>query len=165
MTESSSAAPRPPLWTLAAAMAGCLVLGMLSGTLSGSGDTPWYRALVKGSLTPPNWVFPVAWTILYLLIGAAAWRVWRRGDRPGARLALGLFALQLVLNLAWSPMFFGLESVTLGAVTIVPVLLAAGAAMIAFRRVDPAAAAMLAPYVLWLVYATAVAWQIWRLNG
>jgi tryptophan-rich sensory protein len=165
MAESSSATRRPPLWTLPAAMAGCLLLGMLSGILSGSGDTPWYRALVKGSLTPPNWAFPVAWTILYLLMGAAAWRVWRRGDHPGVRLALGLFALQLALNLAWSPMFFGLESVTLGAVMIVPVLLAAVATMIAFRRVNPAAAAMLAPYVLWLAYATAVAWQIWRLNG
>jgi benzodiazapine receptor len=98
-------------------------------------------------------------------MGAAAWRIWRRGDRPGTRLALGLFALQLALNLAWSPVFFGLESVALGAVMIIPVLLAAAATMIAFRRVDSAAAAMLAPYVLWLAYATAVAWQIWRLNG
>lgn len=165
MAESISAARRSPLWTLAVAMAGCLVLGMLSGVLSGSGDTPWYRALTKGSLTPPNWAFPVAWTILYLLMGAAAWRVWRRSDRPGAGTALGLFTVQLVLNLAWSPMFFGLASVTLGAVMIVPVLLAAAATAIAFRRVDGTAAAMLVPYVLWLAYATAVAWQIWRLNG
>jgi translocator protein len=165
MAESSSATRRPPPWTLPAAMAGCLLIGMLSGILSGSGDTPWYRALVKGSLTPPNWAFPVAWTILYLLMGAAAWRIWRRGDHAGAGVALSLFGLQLALNLAWSPMFFGLESVALGAVMIVPVLLAAAAAMIAFRRVDPVAAAMLAPYVLWLAYATAVAWQIWRLNG
>jgi tryptophan-rich sensory protein len=138
---------------------------MLSGISSGSGDTAWYLSLVRGSLTPPNWVFPVAWTALYLLMGAAAWRVWRRRGQPGVRTALSLFAAQLVLNLAWSPAFFGLESVTLGVLLIVPILVLVALTVMAFRRVDDVAAAMLLPYLLWVAYATAVAWQIWLLNA
>jgi translocator protein len=165
MTSSPPAVRQTPLWTLATAMAGCLGLGMLSGISSGSGDTAWYLSLVRGSLTPPNWVFPVAWTALYLLMGAAAWRVWRRRGPPNVSTAMRLFAAQLVLNLAWSPAFFGLESVTFGALLIVPILLLVALTVMAFSRVDGIAAAMLLPYLLWVAYATAVAWQIWLLNA
>lgn len=142
---------------------GCFVLGNLSGLIGGSGNL-WYQGLAKPPLTPPGWVFGVVWTLLYLAMGTAAWLVWRRRDRPGAQTALALFVVQLALNLAWSPAFFGLRNVGLGFAVIVPLLLAVAATTVAFRRVSRPAGWLFLPYLAWVAFATVLAYQIWQLN-
>jgi tryptophan-rich sensory protein len=125
----------------------------------------WYLALNRPSWTPPSWLFGPVWTALYLMMAIAAWLVWRRlGWREGA-LPLGLFALQLVLNAAWTPVFFGLHVIGWAFGVIVLLWCAILATLIAFWRVLPAAGWLLLPYQLWVTFATALNFALWRLNA
>ena len=156
---------RRPLLTIAGVVGICVVLGAAGGLITAPQIQTWYTTLEKPGFTPPNWVFGPVWTLLYALQGVAAWLIWRAGlDRRIVRLALGLFAIQFVLNIAWSPAFFGLESPILGLVVIVPLWFAIVATMAAFSRVDRRAAALLVPYLTWVTFATALNYAIWTLN-
>ena len=124
----------------------------------------WYTSLAKPSWNPPNWIFGPVWTTLYILIGVAAWRVWRVGAFRRDRAALAVFLIQWVLNFAWSGCFFGLKSPGIALCEIV-VLLALIVVMIArFRRHDAAAAALLIPYAAWVSFATALNAALWWMN-
>ena len=112
----------------------------------------------------PAWVFGPVWTALYLSMAIAAWLVWRRAGWPGGARALGLFAVQLALNAAWSPLFFGLRSPAAGLVDIAALWLAIAATVFAFFRIAPVAGALLVPYWLWVTFATALNAAIWSLN-
>lgn len=136
----------------------------LLGSLATGPALPWYRTLERPAFTPPDWVFGPAWTLLYALMAIAAWRTWRRRERPGAGLALLAWGVQLALNAAWSPVFFGLRSPGLGLAVIVLLLAALVATVVAFARVDRVAAWMLAPYLAWSVYAAALNFAIVALN-
>ena len=156
---------RRPLLTIAGVVGICVVLGAAGGLITAPRIQTWYTTLEKPGFTPPNWVFGPVWTILYALQGVAAWLIWRAGlDRRIVRIALGLFATQFVLNIAWSPAFFGLESPILGLAVIVPLWFAIVATMAAFSRVDRRAAALLVPYLAWVTFATALNYAIWTLN-
>lgn len=144
---------------------GCLLLGNLSALTMGDSVSGWYQMLNRPALTPPEWVFGLVWTILYLAMGTAAWLVWRHRDRAGAMPALGLFAVQLVLNLAWTPAFFGLRNVFLGFAVIVPMLLAVAATTVAFWRLSRAAGWLFVPYLAWVGFATVIAYRTWQLNS
>jgi tryptophan-rich sensory protein len=137
---------------------------VLPGAMSPPGD--WYETLAKPDWTPPGWVFPVVWTTLYFLMGTAAWMVWRKGREKGrARAALSLFVVQLALNAAWTPTFFGAHLI-LPALAVITVLwFAILATMLAFRRVSGVAALMLTPYLAWVSIATVLNFEIWRLNS
>ena len=118
-------------------------------------DLTWYNSLPKPWFTPPSWVFGPAWTILYVLMAVAAVMVWKskengRGDR---RKALVAFAAQLALNVAWTPLFFGLHRPDLAFVDIVLLWLAIVATIVLFSRVRRAAAWLLAPYLAWVSFA------------
>jgi translocator protein len=126
---------------------------------------PWYVALQKPSWTPPGAVFGPVWTILYISMGIAAWLVWRRAGFSGAPLALGLFLVQLIFNGLWSYLFFGLHQPGLAFVEIVLLWVLILATLIAFWRVQPAAGALLAPYLLWVSFASVLNFQLWRLNA
>jgi translocator protein len=127
---------------------------------------PWYAGLVKPSFNPPNWVFAPVWTTLYVLMAFAVWRILRRPQTSAARRsALTLFFVQLTLNAAWSWMFFGANSPLLGIINIIPQLLVIIAAVVAFYRLDKAAAWCLAPLAAWVAFASALNVAIWRLNG
>ncbi len=126
---------------------------------------PWYAGLVKPSFNPPNWVFGPVWTSLYLLMAFAAWRILRLPPSPAKRNALMLFAAQLVLNAAWSWMFFAAHSPALGMINIVPQLMVILATIGTFYRLDRLAALCLVPLALWVAFATALNFEIWRLNG
>jgi len=127
---------------------------------------PWYANLAKPWFTPPSWVFGPVWTALYALMAFALWRVLRAPDHvAGRRLAIVLFGLQLVLNAAWSWMFFGANSPLLGMINIVPQLLIILATIAAFARVDRAAAWCLVPLAVWVAYASVLNAAIWQLNG
>lgn len=123
----------------------------------------WYAALAKPDWTPPNWLFAPVWTALYVAIATSGWLVWRRTPRVGAPLAL--WAAQLVLNAAWSWLFFGLHRPGLAVADIVVLLAAIAGFIVASRRVSPAAAALFVPYLLWVAFATALNVAIWRLNA
>jgi benzodiazapine receptor len=114
---------------------------------------------------PPGWVFPIAWTALYVLMGLALGQV-LAAPRGQARLtALRLFALQLLLNLAWSPVFFAMHRIDLALAIILVLDAVVIATILAFRRVRPGAALLLLPYPVWLALATALNGAILIGNG
>ena len=156
---------RRPFVTLSSVVVACVLLGAAGGLITAPQIETWYTTLNKPGFTPPNWLFGPVWTVLYAFQGLAAWLVWRAGlDDRRVRVALALFVAQFVLNVAWSPAFFGLESPILGLVVIVPLWFAIVATIGAAARVERRAAALLVPYLAWVSFATALNYAIWTLN-
>ena len=125
----------------------------------------WYEGLNKPGFTPPNWLFGPVWTVLYLAMAVAAWLVWRRGGFGAHKWALGLFILQLVLNAAWSPVFFGMHRIGAALVVIILLWAAILATMVAFFRVAALAGWLFVPYHAWVTFATILNFALWRLNA
>ena len=125
----------------------------------------WYRTIVKPEWTPPDALFGPVWTVLYVCMAIAAWRVWKKGGFGAAGGALTLYLVQLALNAAWSFLFFGLHRPGWAALEIVILLAAIVGTIRAFRSHDRLAAMLLVPYALWVGYATALTFAIWRLNA
>jgi translocator protein len=142
----------------------CLAAGRLGAAITEPALEGWYRGLVKPSWTPPDVVFPVAWSLLYLAMGIAAWLVWKTAERGRARLPLTLFFGQLAINVMWSFAFFGQRSPGLGLICLGALFLAVVLTIVAFSRVSRPAGWLLLPYLLWLGYAGALNFAIWRLN-
>lgn len=142
----------------------CLGIGALGAAVTATSVKTWYAALNKPSFNPPNTVFGPVWTMLYILMAIAAWRVWRVADRETARRPLTLFALQLALNLGWSVTFFGLARLGPSVAVILVLELAVVATALAFRPIDRIAAWLLVPYVAWVGFAAILNIAIWRLN-
>jgi tryptophan-rich sensory protein len=142
-----------------------LLLGFASSQIApGGADNRWYAALVKPAGTPPDWVFGVVWTTLYVMLGlAVAMILHARGSRLRG-LAILLFVAQLALNLIWSPMFFGAHQVEPALITIIAILIVAAVTAWLFGRIRPVAGLLLVPYLLWLSYATYLNWGIDHLN-
>ncbi|SMF46687.1 TspO and MBR related proteins [Tistlia consotensis] len=151
---------RTPLYLLLVFLGLPLAVGQLGGWATQQSLGSWYPTLEKSVLTPPPLVFPFAWTLLYLLMGLAAWLVWRAGGRA----PLLLWLLQLAVNLAWSFLFFYLENPDLGLVDVVLLLLLAAATALWFRRWSPVAFWLLVPYVLWVAFAAYLNLTIVLLN-
>src|SRR5581483_10582213 len=135
-------------------LAVCFGTAAVGGALTASGVRDWYPALNKPSWTPPDWVFGPVWTALYLMMALAAWPVWRRAGWPRSRAALVLFAVQLVLNAAWSGLFFALRRPGAAFAEVILLWAAIFATLVAFGRVSAAATGLLVPYLLWVTYAT-----------
>jgi tryptophan-rich sensory protein len=154
---------RSPLMLLVALLI-CFGAARL-GSMATTPNLDWYATLQKPFFTPPSWAFPVAWTILFALMALSLWRVvrassgWVTGNR-----ALLPFAVQLMLNVAWSYAFFGNQSPAAGFAVICLLIPAIAWTMLAFRRRDHVAAWLLAPYLLWVAYAAILNAAIWRLN-
>jgi translocator protein len=123
----------------------------------------YYRGLSKPAWAPPSWLFAPVWTLLYALIGTAAWLV-ARDPRPGARPALALWGVQLALNAAWTPIFFGLRARGLALGEIVVMWLAVIATTVAFFKRRVSAGVLLLPYLSWVTFATLLTAAIWRRN-
>ena len=143
-----------------------LVAGALGSlAVGGQGFSSWYATIQKPGFTPPAWVFGPVWTILYLLMGVAAFLVWQKGlgSRP-VRIALVWFLVQLVLNAAWTPVFFGLHRIGLAVVVILLLWAALLATMYYFFRVSRPAGVLLVPYLLWVSFAMVLNAAIWHLN-
>lgn len=142
-----------------------VLLGFLSGfSAQGGSNNRWYAALAKPTLTPPDWVFPVAWTMLYVLMGVALAIVLNARGARGRGIAIALFAAALALNLVWTPIFFGAHRVGLALLVIVAMLAAGMAATFAFGRIRPLAAWLMLPYLIWISFAGVLNWSIGRLN-
>ena len=146
-------------WTLFCIfLAACFAAGATGG-LFPPGE--WYDKLSKPSWTPPNWLFPVAWTPLYLLMAGAGARA---GMQPGNGIAMALWSLQIALNGLWTPVFFGLERLKLGMIVLGALWLAVAATLVALFMVDTWAGLMFVPYLVWVTVAGALNLSVIRLN-
>ncbi len=152
-----------PTWKSAAALAACLAVTFCAPAL-GAWAMPgeWYASLRKPSWNPPSWIFGPVWTALYIMMAVAAWLVWRRG---GPRRALGLYGVQLALNAAWTPLFFGLKLPGLAFAEILLLLAAVIVTARAFATVSRPAALLLVPYIAWVAFASFLNFTLWRLNA
>ena len=124
----------------------------------------WYARLLKPSWTPPSWVFGPVWSALYLMMAIAAWLVWRGHGFKAAMVPLALFAAQLLFNVLWSILFFGMHRVGLALADILLLWAAILTTLFSFWRVSPWAGALMLPYLLWVSYATALNYSIWMSN-
>jgi translocator protein len=139
----------------------------LIGSFATMGESfnAWYSTIEKPGFTPPNWVFGPVWTILYLLMGVAAFLVWQKGMQLRmVRIALGWFLAQLFLNALWTPVFFGLHQIGWAFVVIVLLWAAIVVTMYGSSRVSKTAVVFLVPYLLWVSFATILNGAIWWLN-
>lgn len=141
----------------------CLGAGWLGSLLTRPALMTWYEGLSKPNWTPPNWLFAPVWTILYVAMAVAAWLVWRRSGL--AAVPMQLFLLQLLLNVAWSAVFFRFHAPGLAFLEIVALWCAILLTAIAFGRTAPVAGWLMIPYLVWVSYATALNFAIWRLNS
>ncbi|QDP20364.1 TspO/MBR family protein [Sphingomonas xanthus] len=154
------------LWRKALVAAPAIVIaGSLIGVLSNSGfGNDWYDPLDKPAFQPPGWAFGVVWTTLYTMMGIALAAVLNEPETPLRKTAVSLFAAQLTLNFAWSPIFFGFHMIDLALVVILLMLILALTTARLFRQIRPVAGWLLLPYLLWLCLATALNYETGRLN-
>jgi len=145
-------------------MIGCLAIGGFGGRWTAPEIPGWYRTLAKPSFNPPSWIFGPVWTTLYFLMAIAAWRVTEAPDSALRTLGLGLFGLQLALNLAWSWIFFHRHAIGSAAVEVAVLWVAIGATTLVFGRVSTPAAWLMVPYWAWVTFASVLNASIWRLN-
>lgn len=147
-------------------IATCLAVGYISGQATQQGVTTWYPTLNKPSFTPPNWAFPVAWSMLYIFMGVAAGLVWGRieVDHDTAKKGLTFFGVQLVLNALWSYLFFGLHNPLLALAEITVLWLMIYETYLQFTKVSKIAGYLFIPYIAWVSYALALNGAIWWLN-
>jgi tryptophan-rich sensory protein len=140
-----------------------LVITLGGGLLIGFASRPgaWYVSLEKPVFTPPDWVFGPAWTVLYILIAIAGARTWARGPRSAAMAA---WFVQLALNFAWTPIFFTLERPDLALLVIAPLFVTISVFIALTWRRERLSALFFVPYLAWVAYASALNFEIWRLN-
>jgi tryptophan-rich sensory protein len=122
----------------------------------------WYEKLDKPGWTPPNWAFPVVWSILYIMIGVSGWIVW---TEQGMGAAILFWMLQLVLNAGWSALFFGAKRMDLGFADVVALLAVILIYIALAFPVSTVAALLFLPYVVWVTAAATLNWQVWRMNA
>lgn len=150
----------------AALFAGSVAVVAVVGTLAAGSAGQEYATLRTPAWAPPSWLFGPVWTLLYAMIAASGWLVWRRaGSLHAARLPFVVYTLQLVLNLAWTPLFFGAGLYGTALVEIVLLVAAILATIALFVRIHRAAALLLVPYACWTLFATALNGSIWLLNS
>ena len=143
---------------------GIVLLGALSGTVGGGANTPWFASLVKPSLFPPPATFGIVWTILYALMGFALALVATARGAPGRAAAIIVFVVQLLLNMAWTPLFFRAHQITGALILLGAIDLAVLVTVVLFWRVRPIAGALLLPYLAWVLFATVLNWQFLEAN-
>lgn len=150
------------------ALIGFILLSQAAGAVGSfftfSAIDNWYLQLVRPALSPPNWVFGPVWITLYILMGVAAFLVWKRGWSPRVRRGLLVFGLQLSLNALWSVLFFGLHSPALGLVCIAALWLSIVWTIALFAKVSRPVARLLWPYLAWTTFASYLNLMIWLLN-
>ena len=123
---------------------------------------PWYEKLDKPGWTPPNWAFPVVWSILYVMIAIAGWRVFEAVGLVA--LPFAIYGLQLIVNAAWSFFFFGLRRGDLAFVDVILLWLLVAANIALFYPIDATAGLLLAPYLVWVTIASCLNFSVWQRN-
>jgi len=143
---------------------GLIAIGSAIGSLTKPEISTWYSTLNRSPLTPPNYVFPVAWTILYGMIGACGWLIWRESPSPKLSIIKTLYVTQLILNWSWTPLFFhyhltGISLVVLGVMDILVGILI----FLTYRKMR-AVSLLMIPYLFWILFATYLNFYIWQYN-
>jgi tryptophan-rich sensory protein len=146
-----------------------IIIAELAGIIGTLFTTPaipvWYQLLIKPAFNPPNWLFGPVWTILFFLIGIAAYFVWNEGwENRNVKIALSVYGIQLVLNVLWDYLFFGLQNPFIGFVGIIALWIVIVINILVFFRVSRKAAYLLIPYILWVSFAALLNYSIWQLN-
>lgn len=142
----------------------CVGIGAVGGIATSTSVGTWYPTLQKPWFNPPSAVFAPVWTLLYVMMAVSAWRVWLRGNGTEKSNALNMFWIQLILNLGWSLIFFGMRQIGFALVEIVLLLLSIIITTILFWRVDRFAAILMLPYIAWVSFATLLNAALWFLN-
>ncbi|WP_291721840.1 TspO/MBR family protein [Bernardetia sp.] len=153
----------------------CEIVGVIAGVATSDGVTDWFRTIEKPFFNPPSWLFAPVWTVLYFLMGLAAALVWHKGTSDGkyslsdmkknnVQIALGLFAIQLILNFFWSFIFFKHQMLFLAFIEIITLLGFVVLTTIHFYRIYKPASFLLFPYILWVSFASVLNFSIWWLN-
>ncbi len=142
----------------------CFVAAAVGASFTNSSVKTWYPRLQKPAGTPPSWVFGPVWSVLYFLMGTAVWLVWQLREERDVRLALSLFFGQLLLNAAWSFIFFGLQRPDVALAEILVLWLAIVLTTMSFSEYSSHAFWLMTPYLGWVTYATYLNFGIWRLN-
>jgi len=139
--------------------------GLIGAIATSSAVTQWYPTITRPSFAPPNWIFGPVWTLLFIMMGIASYLVWRKGTyNKNVSVALKLYGLQLVLNVAWSVIFFGLRNPGWAFVEIIALWLSIAATIVYFGRVSKTAAYLLVPYIAWVSFAAILNYTIWAIN-
>ena len=147
-------------WTLFLLFLAACAGAAATGAMFPPGE--WYERLDKPAWTPPNWLFPLAWTFLYV---ALAWAAARVAGLPGAGTALALWAVQIAWNALWTPVFFGLRQLRSAMIVLAVLWVAVAAGLLAFAALDPWTLIAFGPYLVWVSYAGALNFDILRRNG
>jgi benzodiazapine receptor len=143
----------------------CQSAGFIGSIFISPAIPTWYVTLNKPPFTPPNWLFSPVWIFLFVLMGISAFLVWSKGlDDKRVKTALSIFAVQLILNILWSAVFFGFRSPLAGLIEIVILWIAIWLTILNFFKVSKTAGLLLMPYILWVSFAAVLNFFIWRLN-
>ena len=143
----------------------CVGIGAIGGIATSTSVNTWYPTLEKPWFNPPDAVFAPVWTALYLIMATAAWRIWLNGEGQTKSRAIQMFWLQLVLNLTWSILFFGIHQIGFALAEIVLLLLAILVTMLLFWRIDRCAGILMLPYIAWVTFATLLNASLWLMNS
>lgn len=156
---------KKPLWiSLGVFVALCFFVEVIGSIWTKETVSTWYPTLIKPSWTPPDWVFGPVWTLLYVMIAISGWLIYRAKDSHQRSVALIFYGVQLALNFMWSFLFFALRSPLLGLIDILPLLVLIGLTIIKAWPVRRLGSFLLIPYLLWVIYASALNIGIWMLN-
>lgn len=144
----------------------CLTIGFLGSLITQESVTTWYPTLEKPFFNPPNWLFAPVWTILYVLMGIAAGLVWNKleNNKEAVKKAILFFIVQLLLNLFWSYVFFGLKNILLASIEIIILWLIIYETYILFKKIEPKTGFLLLPYLAWVGFASVLTITIYFLN-
>lgn len=149
----------------AGSLIGWIFVSSLAGVFGAQFEPgTWYALLQKPGWTPPNWVFPVVWPILYVLMGIAAWLAWQQRESRLTERTFIVFFLQLILNAVWSWLFFGLHWIAFALAEIILLWISITVTALLFNQKNSLAGWLLLPYLVWVSYACALNFAIWRLN-
>lgn len=150
----------------------CQLAGLIGSIFTTPNISTWYTTLTKPHLSPPNFVFGPVWTLLFILMGIALFRIWQKQieskDSQQSKeilLSLKIFFFQLLLNIFWSILFFGFRSPSLAFIEIIVLWISILLTIIAFAKIDRVAAYLLIPYILWVTFASYLNYMIWMLNN
>lgn len=157
--------PGGPLWfALGGFIAVCFTVAFIGGAVTATSVGTWYQTLNKPFFTPPDWIFAPVWNALYMMMALAGFLVWRESDGDVRRTALTYFAVQLILNLLWSFIFFGAKAIGAAFFELLALLVAIIITTIHFWKIDKRAGLLFLPYLIWSSYAAVLNGAIWRLN-
>ena len=143
---------------------GLITIGAIIGSVTRPQISTWYQTLQRSNLTPPNSIFPIAWTILYGMIGACGWVIWHTGSFRRINFIKILYMIQLILNWSWSPLFFHYHLSGLSLIVLFLMDIAVGTIIWVSNRHIRVVCVLMMPYLLWILFATYLNFYIWWYN-